>query len=61
MSENDSKFKQDFTYFLKDFVITPIWTSIMNPQYNTLLKSIHKVIYNIIVTKDIDRKLYDYI
>ena len=46
---------------LNYFAVTPICTSIKNPQSNVLVKRIHQVIYNIIVTKDIDIKVYDYI
>ena len=31
------------------------------PQSNAMLECIHQVIYNMFVTKDIDRKVYDYI
>ena len=59
--DNDSKFKQDFTHLLNYFSITPICISINNRKSNAPVERIHQVIYNIIVTKNLDRKVYDYI
>ena len=38
-----------------------IWISIENPQSNAPVERIHLVIYNIIATKYLDRKFYDYV
>ena len=59
--DKGSGFKIDFTLLIKYFAITPICTSINNPQSNAPVERIHQVIYNMIVTKDIDRKICDYI
>ena len=45
---------------LNYFAITPIYTSINNPQSNTLMERINQVICNITVTKYLYSKLYDY-
>ena len=59
--DNGSEFKRDFTPLLKEFTITLLCTSINNSQSNTTVERIHQFIYNKIVIKDIDRKVYDYI
>ena len=58
--ENGSNFKQYFTPLIKYFTITPICTSINNPQSNALVEHIHQVFNNMIVTKNIDINVYDY-
>ena len=58
---NDSKFKQDFTHFLKGFAIILICDSIKKPYSNAPLDHIHQVIYNMIFTKDLYIKVYGYI
>ena len=59
--DNRSEFKQDFTPLLKYFGIEPVLTSINNPQYNASVEQIHQVISNMLVTKDLDTKAFDYI
>ena len=59
MFDNGSGFKRDVTPFLKNVSITLIYTSIKNPQSNSLVDYIHQVIYNIIITKDNNRKIND--
>ena len=59
--DNGSEFKLDFTPFLKDFYIKPILTSVKNPQANALVDLVHQVILNMLVTKDLDNKFFDYI
>ena len=57
--ENSYDFKRHFNPLLKYFAITPICNSIKNLQSNALVDHIQQVIYNIIVTKDLDIKVYD--
>ena len=56
-----SEFKWEFTPLLKDFAIIPIHILIKKYQANALVERLHQIIYNMIITKDIDRKAYDYI
>ena len=46
---------------LKDFYIKPVLTSFKNPQANATVEQVHKVILNMLVTKDLDNKVFDYI
>ena len=57
---NDSKFKRYFTSLLNYFSIMAICTSINNLQSNAIVDNLNQVIYNIIVTKYLDIKLYGY-
>ena len=59
--ENRYWFKQDFTHFLKDFDIKPVITTIKKPQAKAPVERVHQVILNIIVTKDLDNKVFDHI
>ena len=61
MFDNISEFKGDFTPLLKDFDIISVLTIIKNPQANTPVKWLHKVILNMLVTKDIDIRVFDHI
>ena len=61
MFDNGSEFKRDFTPLLKDFYIKPVLTSVKNPQANTPVNRVHQVIVNMLVTKDINNKIFDYI
>ena len=61
MFDNESEFKQDFTPLLKDFDIKPVLTSIKNPRANAPVKQVNQVILNMLVTKDLDNKVFDYI
>ena len=56
-----SQFKQYFTLLLKDFNINPVLTLFKNPQANAPAERLHQVIINMLVTKDLDNKLIDYI
>ena len=47
--------------FVKDFDIKPILASVKNPQANAPVERVHQVILNILVTKDLDNKVFDYI
>ena len=59
--DNIYYFKRDFITLLNYFSITPICTSIKNPQSNAPVEHIQQVIYKIIFTKELDIKVYDYI
>ena len=61
MLDNGSEFKRDFNPLLKDFDIKTILTSVRNPQANATVEQVHQVILNMIVTKDLDNNLFDYI
>ena len=47
--------------FNKYFDIKPVLMTIKNPQDNALVDQEHQVIFNIIFTKDLEDKLFDYI
>ena len=60
--DNGSEFKRDFVPLLKDFDVSkPVLTSIKNPQSNAPVERVHQVLHNMIVTKDIDGRTFDYI
>ena len=61
MFDNRYYFKRDFNPFLKEFDIKPVITSVNNPQYNTPVEWVHQVILNMLVTKDLDNKVFDHI
>ena len=46
---------------LKDFNIKPVINTIKNPQSNSPVERVHQVILNMLVTKDIDNKVFDHI
>ena len=55
--DNGSEFKRDVTPFLKDFDIKPVLMSINNPQANTMVDQVHRVILNMLVIKHLDKNL----
>ena len=59
--DNGSEFKRYFTTLLKDFNIKPVLTSVKKPQANAPVERVHQVILNMLVTKDLDKKVFDYI
>ena len=59
--DNGYEFKRDFTPLLKDFDIKTVLTSVKNPQANAPVERVHQLIINMLVTKDIDNKVFDYI
>ena len=61
MFDNGSKFKQDFTPLLKNFDIKPVLTVIKNSQANATVDWVHQVILNMLVTKDLDNKVFNHI
>ena len=61
MFDNGSEFKQYFTPLLKYFDIKPVLMTIKNPQANSPLEGDNQVILHMIVTKDLAKKVFDYI
>ena len=61
MFDNGSEFKRKFTPLLKDFDIKLVLTSVNNPGANAPVERVHQLILNMIVTNDIDNKVFDYI
>ena len=59
--ENAYEFKRDFTPFLKGFDLKPILTSVKYPQGDSLVELVHQVILNMLVTKDLGNKFFNYI
>ena len=58
---NGYEFKQDFNPLLKDFGIKPVLMSDKNPQSNAPVEQEHQVILNMLVTKNIYNKVFNYI
>ena len=61
MFDNVSEFKRYFTPLLKDFNIKPVLTPVKNPQANSPVEQVHQVIRKMLVPKDLDNKVFDYI
>ena len=59
--DSRSDFKRYFTPLLKDFGIKPVSTSIKKPQANAPVERVHQVILNMLLTRDLDKKVFDYI
>ena len=59
--DNGYEFKQEFTPLLKEFYIKPVLTSVKNLQANATVEWLHQVILNMLVTKDLDNKVFEYI
>ena len=59
--DNGSEFKLYFTPVLKDYDLKPVYMTLKNPQDNDLVERVHQVIYYMLINKDIDNKLFDYI
>ena len=59
MFDNGYDFKRDFTPLL--FYIKPFLTSVKNPQAKAPVEQVHQVIVKILVTKNIDNKVFEYI
>ena len=58
--DNGSEFKRDFTTLLKDPNIKSVLTSVKKPQSNSPVEQVHQVILNVLYTKDLDNKVFDY-
>ena len=61
VSDNSSESKRYFISLLKDFDIKSVCTTSENPQANIPIEWVHQVIHNMIVTKDIKKRSFDYI
>ena len=61
MFDKVSEFKQDFTPLLKYFGNKPVLTSVKNSESNAPVEQVHQVILSILVTKDLDKKVFNYI
>ena len=59
--DNGYEFKQYFTPLLNNFNIKPVLMKVMNPQSHSLVEWLHQVILNMLVTKDLDNKVFDHI
>ena len=46
---------------LKDFDTKPVLATTRNPKYNDPVERVHQVILNMLVTKDLDKNVFDYI
>ena len=60
MFDNVSDFKIDFTPLLKNFNIKPVLTTVNNPKSNAPLDREHQLILDMLVTKDIDNKVFEH-
>ena len=61
MFDNGPEFKQYFTPLLKDSNIKPILNLVNKPQANAPVERVHQVILNMLVTKDLDKRVFGYI
>ena len=59
--DNISKFRRDFTPLLKYFNIKPALTTVKNPQANASVERVNQLILNMLVTKYLDNKVFNYI
>ena len=59
--DNGYEFKKESTYLLKCFDIKPVLITIKKSQANAPVDQVHEVIINIIFTKDLDNRVFDYI
>ena len=58
MFDNIYNFKPDFTPFQKDCDIKFVLTTTKNPQAYDPVERVHQLILNMLVTKDIDNKVF---
>ena len=61
MFENGSNFKRYFTPLIEEFDIKPVLTSVKKQKANAMVERVHQLILNMLVTKDIDNKVFIYI
>ena len=54
-------FDNDFTTFTTDFDNEPVSGTIKNPQANAPVEWVHQVILNMIITKYLAHKVFNYI
>ena len=58
---NGSEFKRYVSPLIKDFHIKPVLTTIKKPQTNSQVERVYQVILNMLVTKDLSKKIFHYI
>ena len=61
MFDNGSEIKGYFTPLIKDFGIKPVSVTIKNLQANAPVDRYHQLILNMLFTKDLHKKDFDYI
>ena len=61
MFDNSYEFKRDFNPLLQDFDIKTVLTSVKKPQANAPVDRVHQVILNMLVTMNLDNKVFNYI
>ena len=61
MFDNGSDFKIYFIPLIKDYTIKSVLMSVKNPQANNMVERVHQVILNMLLTKDLDNKVFGYI
>ena len=61
--DNGSEFsiRQDFIPLLKDADVKPVLTSMKSPQSNAPVEHVHQVLHNMILTKNLNGHILDYI
>ena len=59
--DNGSEIKRDSAHLIKHLGIKPVLTSVKNSQANAPVERVHQVILNMLVTRDLDNKLFDHI
>ena len=57
--DNRSEFKRDFTHFLQDSDIKPIFKKIKIPQDNAPMEWVHQIILNMFVNKNLANEVFD--
>ena len=58
MFENGSNFKRYFTPLIEEFDIKPVLTSVKKQKANAMVERVHQLILNMLVTKDLDKKVF---
>ena len=61
MFDNRSEFKQEFTNLLNNFDIKLVLNTINNAQSHALVKWLHQLLFNMLATKDLYNKVFNYI
>ena len=61
MFDKGPGFKIAFVTLIHNFSIQIVCTIVNNSQENTSVEQVNQVIYNMLVTKDLRNKVFDYI
>ena len=61
MFEKIPEFKRDFIPLLNDLSIKSLYNTFKTLKVNSMVDWVRQVIYNILVTNDINKKFFDYI